>query len=310
MKKFECFLSLLFILGCVCCQSNRKTENENKDSAGFPKELVEFTPYQSTPVFTSTGVETWDKKMRERGFILFDAGIFKMWYTGYNGSEDEPKYLGYATSEDGRHWERYADTPIFKDKWTEDVFVLKESGKYYMFAEGRNDIAHQLMSDDGIHWQEQGDLEIRKKSGGAKIPGPYGTPTVWVENGKWYLFYEVNDEAVWLATSTDHKTWVNVQDAPVLEKGPGRYDGGAIAADQVIKYNGRYYLLYHASVTNWKSSDAWSSNIASSKDLIHWDKYEKNPIVQGDHSSPIFVLNNHKYWLYTMHPGVYLYLPK
>ncbi len=126
------------------------------------------------------------------------------------------------------------------------MFVMKHDGTYYMYAEGKNDVAHMLTSPDGMNWEEQGDLRMHMQNGDS-IPGPYGTPTVWIENGHWYLFYERDDNGIWLAESKDHITWTNIQDEPVIKKGPGKYDAGALAANQVIKYKGRYYLYYHGS---------------------------------------------------------------
>lgn len=268
--------------------------------------MVQFVPYEANPVFKSTATDTWDQHIRERGYIIFEDSVYKMWYTGYKGDDTVTKYLGYATSKDGINWERYAKNPVFSEKWTEDICIIKNEGKYYMFAEGRNDVAHSLVSSDGISWQEEGDLKIRTTDG-KTIPGPYGTPTVWRENGKWHLFYERNDEAIWLAESDDHKNWVNVQDEPVIKPGPENYDQGAVAANQVVRYKGRYYIYYHASSTPMASATAWSSNVAMSADLIHWVKYPGNPIVEGDHSSPITVFDGQGYRLYTMHPEVFLY---
>ena len=299
-------LLLLFLLGFI---------NQHKSTIGkinkeeFPDEMVSFVPYKTNPIFKGTGTDTWDKQIRERGYIIFEGGIYKMWYTGYNGDDTVTKYLGYATSKDGINWNRYSKNPIFSEKWTEDMCVIKNEGKYYMFAEGRNDVAHLLVSNDGINWQEQGDLNIRTTDG-KSIPGPYGTPTVWIENGKWYLFYERNDEAIWLAESNDHKTWINVQDEPVIKTGPEKYDSGAVAANQVVKYKDRYYIYYHASSAPMASSTMWTSNVAMSTDLIHWIKYPKNPIVEGDHSSPILVFDGKIYRLYTMHDQVFLYFSK
>jgi predicted GH43/DUF377 family glycosyl hydrolase len=275
----------------------------------FPSQVVNFSPYKANPVFTGTRTNTWDKEIRERGYILFEDGMYKMWYTGYNSEESDTKYLGYAISKDGINWKRYPQNPIFNKKWTEDMFVIKDKGQYYMYAEGKNDIAHLLTSRDGIHWNEEGDIII-KRVNGQPIEGPYGTPTVWIENGKWYLFYERNDEGIWLAESKDHKNWTNVQDSPVIKKGPEKYDAGAVAANQVVKYKGRYFLYYHASSKPMKSSVEWTSNVAMSTDLIHWVKYDKNPIVKGDHSSPILVYNGKDYRLYTMHSQVWLYSSK
>lgn len=307
MKKLHQIGLSLVLLAALGCESTKKNTEE------FPAAMVSFKPYEKNPVFSGTDTTTWDKNIRERGYILLEDGIYKMWYSGYLGNETDIKHLGYATSSDGINWERHADNPIFDSNWTEDMFVTKNEGKYYMFAEGKNDLAHLLTSSDGLKWQEEGNLIILQTNGDTISP-PYGTPTVWIENGKWYLFYERNDLGIWLATSDDQLTWRNVQDEPVIKMGPEEYDSGAVAANQVIKFNDRYYLYYHGSTNpNWANPNAnalWSSNVAMSTDLINWKKYPGNPIVKGDHSSPILVFDGNNYRLYTMHDKVWLYLPK
>ena len=308
MKALVQLIVLFVILSLITCKNKQKPTSESINRDDFPAETISFVPHEGNPVFKGSGTDSWDNHIRERGYILFEDSIYKMWYTGYQDDGGQMS-LGYATSVDGIKWSRYPKNPIFNSKWTEDMFVIKNDGKYYMYAEGTNDVAHLLTSDDGINWNEEGDLVIRKVNGDS-IPGPYGTPTVWIENGKWYLFYERNDEAIWLAESSDHKTWKNVQDEPVIKTGPEKYDSGAVAVNQVIKYKERYYIYYHASAAPMASSTEWSSNVAMSTDLIHWIKYPKNPIVEGDHSSPITVFDGSKYRLYTMHPDVYLYFSK
>ena len=309
MKSRTCLQIFLLLLLAFSSAGQQRRAGARINKNQFAREMVDFTPYKTNPVFKGTGADTWDRQIRERGYIIFEKGLYKMWYTGYNGDDTVTKYLGYATSRDGIRWKKYAANPVFKEKWTEDMCVIKSKGKYYMFAEGRNDVAHSLVSLDGINWAEEGDLKIRTVDG-KPIPGPYGTPTVWIENGKWYLFYERNDEAIWLASSKDHKTWINVQDGPVIKTGPEKYDLNAVAANQVIKYKGRYYLYYHASAEPMLSSTMWTSNVAMSGDLIHWIKYSKNPIVEGNHSSPILVFDGKTYRLYTMHDQVFLYFSK
>lgn len=276
----------------------------------FPSQMVSFKPLANNPVFTGTDTLTWDRNIRERGFILYEAGKYKMWYTGYAGGDNDPKSLGYAESKDGIHWQRHPENPIYIERWTEDVFVVHIDSLYYMFAEGKNDIAHLLTSADGLKWTDEGDL-ILLNTKGDTIPGPYGTPSVIIENGTWYLFYERNDEAVWIATTTDMKTWKNLQDAPVLEKGPGTYDAGAVAANQIVRYGDQYYMFYHGSSDpDWSKPGAtsvWTTSVAASNDLIHWTKYPGNPIVEGDHSSGILVFHEGIYTLFTMHDIVWMY---
>lgn len=293
---------VLLLTACMQHQPSKKARSLDE----FPKEIVQFIPYKNNPVFAGTGTTTWDNQIRERGYILREDSNYYLWYTGYKNIEDT-KYLGYATSQDGITWTRYKDTPVYTSDWVEDMFVIKSDGIYYMFAEGRNDIAHLLTSSDRVHWTEKGNLDIRLTSGEPIKKGPYGTPTIWKENGIWYLFYERDDLGIWLATSNDLKTWTNIQDDPVIKMGPETYDQYAVAMNQVIKYKGLYYGYYHASA--FKDWHEWSTNVAVSSDLVHWKKYSKNPIIGNDKSSGILVDDGTRYRLYTMHPEVNLYFP-
>lgn len=273
----------------------------------FPPELVAFTPIESNPVFEGAGPGHWDERIRERGWILYENNTYHLWYTGYQSTEGDTRKLGYAASTDGIHWRRHPDNPIYTGNWTEDMMVVKVKDTYYMFAEGTNDETHLLTSTDRIHWDEQGRLVINKATGEPISPGPFGTPTAYYENETWYLFYERNDEAIWLATSRDLKTWTNVQDDPVIERGPQDYDKEMLALDQIVKYGGVYYAYYHGLVPG-TSPDEWTTAVAASTDLIHWEKYSGNPIVRGDKSSPVLVHDGKGYRLYTMHPAVCVYL--
>lgn len=285
---------------------NAKPVNINVNPE-FPAELTTFTPYAATPVFAGTGTDTWDQKIRERGYILRENGTYHLWYTGYREGTNQTRSLGYATSADGLTWTRHKGNPIYQAAWVEDMCVVNANGMYYMFAEGQNDVAHLLTSTDRANWQEQGPLDVRYTNGKPLTTGPYGTPTVWKDNNTWYLFYERNDQAVWLATSNDLKIWTNVQDDPVLTRGPEAYDRHAVAMNQVIRYKGLYYAYYHASAfADWHE---WSMNVAVSSDLIHWTKYARNPIISGNKSSGILVNDGGGYRLYTMHPAVHVFLP-
>ena len=270
----------------------------------FPTELVNFKEYPGNPIFTGTNVDTWDKQIRERGFILKEGPNYHVWFTGYSPASPT-KFLGYATSKDGIHWERFSKETIHPGQWVEDMCVVKSGKTYYMFGEGEGDIAHMLVSTDRVHWQEKGNLDIRKVDGSPIRKGAYGTPTVLKAKGIWHLFYERDDLGIWLATSKDLKIWTNVQDEPVIKMGPDAYDLFAVAMNQVIHYKGLYYGYYHASA--FKDWHEWSTNIAVSSDLIHWKKYEKNPIIGNNQSSGMVLKDGKGFRLYTMHRKVNLY---
>jgi len=273
----------------------------------FPSELVNFKEYPGNPIFTGTNVDTWDKQIRERGFILKEGPNYHVWFTGYSPASPT-KFLGYATSKDGILWKRFSKETIHPGQWVEDMCVVKSGKTYYMFAEGEGDIAHMLVSTDRVHWQEKGNLDIRNVDGTPIRKGAYGTPTVIQAKGIWHLFYERDDLGIWLATSKDLKRWTNVQDEPVIKMGPDAYDLFAVAMNQVIRYKGLYYGFYHASA--FKDWHEWSTNIAVSSDLIHWKKYEKNPIIGNNQSSGMVLKDGKGFRLYTMHRKVNLYFSK
>ncbi len=306
MQYISCSLLLLLAIA-TGCNAPETGNSANRIAGAFPEVLVSFVPLRAAPIFSGTDTTTWDRYIRERGFILKEDSLYHMWYTGYAAKEDATMQLGYATSTDGISWQRHPANPIHTSKWVEDVFVIKHDSVYYMFAEGKDDVAHLMQSTDKIHWTETGDLDVRKTNGDPIDKGPYGTPTAWFENNTWYLFYEREDLGIWLATSKDMKTWTNVQDDPVIAMGSEPYDRFAVAMNQVIKYNGLYYGYYHGSAyEDWRE---WSTNVAVSKDLIHWEKYQGNPIMGDDTSSGILVPEGDTFRLYTMHDKVRVFGP-
>jgi beta-1,2-mannobiose phosphorylase / 1,2-beta-oligomannan phosphorylase len=271
----------------------------------FPRELVDWRAHAGNPVFTGEGPGHWDAKIRERGWILREGRTYHMWYTGYDGTRSGVKRLGYAWSCDGIHWTRSAKNPLVRDHWVEDMMVVKHCGTYYMFAEGERggDIV-MLTSCDRLNWKYHGVLDIRRADGATPMQKPRGTPTVWIEHGTWYLFYEHGDLGVWIATTRDpcSKRWTNVQDDPVLGCGPAACDEEQIALNQIIKHNGVYYAFYHGSGRG--EPRVWNTNIARSTDLVHWQKFAGNPIIEDNKSSGIVVHDGCGFRLYTMHDRV------
>jgi hypothetical protein len=289
-----------------------RPEKPDSRDEKFPPELVRFVPSEKNPVFTAAGKGAWDARIRERGWILREGEVWKMWYTGYDSTRDGLKKLGYATSPDGITWTRYPHNPLYAEHWVEDMMVVKHGGKYHMFAEGKDDQAHRLVSDDGIAWKRVGPLDIRLTDGRPIPPGPYGTPTAWHENDQWHLFYERGDQGIWLATSKDMKIWTNVQDKPVLSPGPAAYDRDLVALNQIIKHKERYYAYYHGSASTGPQARLWSTAVATSTDLVHWEKYPGNPLrpVAENKSSGIVVHDGKHFRLYTMHDAVHLHFPR
>jgi hypothetical protein len=284
-------------------------DSRNKD---FPPELVNWKAWPGNPIFTAEGPGHWDVKIRERGWILHN-NAWKLWFTGYDGTRAGIKMLGYATSIDGVHWTRSPKNPVYREHWVEDMSVVHNGDTYFMFAESENDNhAEMLTSKNGTDWKWIGKLDVRQTDENKIARRPCGTPTVWVEGNNWYLMYEWMDKGVWLATSKDPMSlvWRDVQEEPALSPGPDSYDKELIAVNQVIKYKGVYYAIYHGSGSGAAVPRTWTTDIARSTDRVHWQKYSGNPLVKGNKSSGMVVPAGEGFRLYTMHDQVDLYESK
>ncbi len=292
-----------FVLACVLHVFAATAADDLKES------LPHFQPVTTEPVFTGVPGQ-WDAKIRERGWIMKDGDLWRMWYTGYDPNQQPPLMkLGYATSKDGLSWTRSSLNPLIGDFWVEDMMVVKKDDRYYMFAEGLNDQSQLLESADGVHWTRIGTLDVRLTNGEPIPPGPFGTPTAFFENGTWNLFYERRDAGIWLARSKDMKVWTNVSDAPVIVPGPDMYDQLMIAMNQVIKVDGKYIAILHGTGTQERPRQ-WCTTVAESTDLIHWTKSSLNPLrpIAENKSSGLLIQDGQRWRLYTMHDKVEVHL--
>jgi len=275
-----------------------------------PAALTAFGPV-SVPLFAGGGPDAWDRDLRERGWIMRHGGRWHLWYTGSNPDRDPIRRLGHACSADGLTWERSSDRPAVPDLWVEDVCVVRSCGPdgewFRMVAEGEYDIAHGLVSRDLATWRPCGPLDVRLATGGPLPDGPRGTPVLLAAAGRWLLFYERRDDGVWLADSPDGRTFTNITDEPVIACGPNSYDRHAVALDQVVNFDGRWYAYYHASPDPDRTT--WQTCLASSDDLVHWEKWVGNPLLPVDpghpkRSSATLVHDGERLRLYTTHPDV------
>ncbi|MDP1560394.1 MAG: PmoA family protein [Pirellulaceae bacterium] len=290
----------------------------------FPATLAEVLqqrrPLSEGPVFRGAP-GCWDAAIRERGWVLFDQGQYKLWYTGYDGQRTSIKRLGLATSADGLLWERSSSEPLIGDQWIEDMTIVRHRGSYWMFAEGPNDIAQGYCSADGLRWQHLGALDIREMDGQPISSGPRGTPAVVIHNDDWYLFYERRDAAIWLAKARASKAqndspptlpvWQNVQDEPVMGLSDREYDQTMIALNQVVPVSTGYLAMFHSS-SDAEAPRRWVCSAAYSPDMRHWVKLDQ-PLttLEQNQSSGLLVESPAGWRFYTTHGQVSVYeLPK
>jgi hypothetical protein len=263
--------------------------------------LVKFTPAKSNPVLSPGPFGSWDERITERGWFMYENGMYHAWYGGWSGNYDHAVAnfvkLGYAYSTDGVNWTKYADHPIYDQHWTEDVVIVKNGNTYYMYAEneyagdGDGATIDLYTSNDRINWTRYG--KVLLASGNGWESSQVGTATVWKEANKWYMLYEGFGSGsagkVGLATSSDGKSWTRHAKNPVLAN---PFDSNLdIAIDSIVKSNGVYYAYghYDTGVSNWVGG------MFTSTDLIAWTAYPGNPIFDN---SAVVVDNGSHYFFY------------
>lgn len=86
--------------------------------------------------------------------------------------------------------------------------------------------------------------------------------------------HEIGCSSIGHAVTTDWTHWTTLP--PVLSQGPeGSWDAGPLMTGMTLHHEGRYYLFYGSMVDRVQRI-----GLAISDDLIHWEKYDGNPILE------------------------------
>lgn len=232
----------------------------------------EWSRYVGNPIL-SAGAIDWEITNNSEPSIIYEDGLWKMWYTG-GGSHCS---MGYATSSDGLAWTKYADNPILghgrgdvDNACHSSVFKYQETYYAYFSSDGGtvNTEIYRAVSPDGIHWKAD------------EVPSiPVGEQDrwnansfVWVEDGIWHLLYDTRRDAsepwqMWAAISADGITWTK-SNGPLIDL---QINGGTYGAPFVRKEGAIYHLWYCASVgkNSTLPTDIYE---ATSTDLQHWTR--------------------------------------
>ncbi len=130
---------------------------------------INWTKYVNNPVLTKGDSVQWDGRWIESPAVIYDNGIYKMWYTGVG--YDWRIKIGYATSPDGITWTKYINNPVLSigpsgtwdDMWVGVPAVIQRNNRFELWysalseadlTNGRYDTIRIgfATSNDGINW--------------------------------------------------------------------------------------------------------------------------------------------------------------
>jgi hypothetical protein len=193
-----------------------------------------------------------DDASADSGSVMFDDGMYKLWYSGFDGAHWR---VLYSTSPDGLVWMKYGvvvDLGLpgaMDDDCVMAPFVMKnESGGFKMWytAQSTSSFGWRIMyatSDDGLIWQKHGVVLSR-------LGRALAHPSVLIDSSglyrMWYSEYDTIHWRINYATSDDGVVWT--EQGVVLDVGaPGDPDSLYVYFPVVIVEPDGTHLMYYSA---------------------------------------------------------------
>lgn len=187
--------------------------SESKIGMAFSEDGINFNSDNNEPILIPE--MDFEKKSVMNPCVIWDEEdkIFKMWYAA--GEKFEPDVLCYATSKDGKKWDKYENNPVFThgnhiydQAKVGGCDIIKTNGGYIQFYIGYENIDNARIcaafSKDGINWERYRNNPILCATKSGWDADAVYKPTVCYHEKEqmWYLWYngrKAHDEYIGLA---------------------------------------------------------------------------------------------------------------
>jgi len=215
---------------------------------------ISWTKYSGNPVLVDGPTGSWDDIYVTVPRVIYDDGIYKMWYAGNDGTNSE---TGYATSTDGINWIKNADNPIFVNNgpsWESAGVgiscMINEKGWYNFWYGGGNG----AVSRTGYAKSLTG-FDFNRNPTFVLDVGPSGTwDDVWAAQASVARYdddYEMiysgwsgSVQEIGHATSTNGINWNKDAANPILQRGPASFDNDALGHPWIIEDESTFMMYY------------------------------------------------------------------
>lgn len=221
------------------------------------KETIQkyLTPYRYPhPVLTGTGNENdFDSQGVDIPFVFWHNEQFYMLYTGFDGTGYQS---ALAVSKDLLHWtkkgvilKRKLDT----DRWDRiggaATWIIKENDDLFTLP--------KLRKIDGKYWMVY-----------------HSYPQTGYESGPAQIGFAWTDDE-------ELMDWHFPEEPAYSWKGGADWECGGLYKACVVQKDEVWHLFYNAKNQD-NASGAWTeqTGVAFSKDLVHWTRYENNPVLR------------------------------
>jgi predicted GH43/DUF377 family glycosyl hydrolase len=194
-------------------------------------------------------------------------GDVYMYYLGWNPGLKQPLFytaIGLAISKDGGlTFEKYSPAPIMQrsefDPWMvsggtvmpfEKGYIMYYlSGFSFRFKDGMAESEYDVKiahSSDGVNWERKGMVAFALEKDETNI----SRPSIIREGEKCLAWFPLKKRGMGyrcgFSESSDGLKWKRISD-DVIPVSPTGWDNEAIDKMDVVKYDGRYYMLYNGN---------------------------------------------------------------
>lgn len=243
--------------------------------------------YPSNPIISSSN-NYYDPYGVTQQVIIYDEGVYKMWYAGVAASSRA--YILYAESGNGLDWNLYPGNPVLSHgnygEWdnlsVSPGAVIKDNGIYKLYYSGWSDEYDNwhiglATSLDGINWT---------KHPNPVLFGTYGweyqiVPSSVIKlNNTYFLYYTGRNfpyYSIGVATSTDGIHWTKYAGNPIITNDKA-WELTGVVDGSIINENGTLKMVYGNSGSN-------GFGLATSTDGFNWTKSNNNPFVTNQITS-------------------------
>ncbi len=193
-----------------------------------------------------------------RPVVIRRQGCYQMWYTGQAHGRSR---IGYATSSDGKHWQRRHRPVLAADQPWEKVAVMcpdvlydSQRQLYRMWYSGGEQYEPNAIgyaaSPDGIHWTRDRRNPIFRPDAKKDWEKDRVTACQVMRQGDAYLMFYIGfrdreHASIGLARSHNGVTgWKRHPQNPILRPGKGQWDADAVYKPYAL-FDGQRWLLWY-----------------------------------------------------------------
>ncbi len=167
--------------------------------------------------------------------------------------------------------------------------IWKDGSTWYLVYEGAGSSSWPgdiglATSTDGITFTKSANNPILQHNTSGWESANIGTPSLYKENGVWYLLYHGfngTDCQIGVASGTSLTSLTKYSGNPILPTSSSGWDSGTTGRrSQIFKEGSYYYFAYEGSTDKPFDTAHWSTGLARSTSILSaWSKCPYNPVV-------------------------------